>query len=75
MLTEQTDYDKMNISAIHIAELTERRVQTMEKMEVGLMLGVGDDPRESIAKLQQVGVNNAQMGVPPDDYLVGDAYL
>lgn len=47
----------------------------MEPMDVGLMLGVGDDPKESIAKLTRVGVNNAQMGVPPDDYLSGDAYV
>ncbi|RMD65788.1 sugar phosphate isomerase/epimerase, partial [Candidatus Parcubacteria bacterium] len=47
----------------------------MQPMDVGLMLGVGDDPAESIAKLQRVGVNNAQMGVPPDNYLSGDAYL
>jgi sugar phosphate isomerase/epimerase len=43
----------------------------MEKMAIGIMLGVGDDPMESIQKVLDVGVDNAQMGRPPDEYLSG----
>lgn len=44
----------------------------MEKMAVGLMLGVGEDPKESLQKVKDVGVNNVQMGRPPDEYLSGE---
>lgn len=43
----------------------------MEKMAIGIMLGVGDDPAESIQKVLDIGVDNAQMGRPPDEYLSG----
>ncbi|MBI4551000.1 MAG: sugar phosphate isomerase/epimerase [Candidatus Latescibacteria bacterium] len=35
------------------------------------MLGVGDDPRESLRKATEVGVDNVQLGCPPDQYLSG----
>jgi len=44
----------------------------MENMAIGLMLGVGEDPRESLQKVKDVGVNNVQMGRPPDEYLSGE---
>lgn len=43
----------------------------MKPMAVGLMLGVGDDPRESLRKATEVGVDNVQLGCPPDQYLSG----
>ncbi len=43
-------------------------------MDVGIMLGVGDDPSESLEKVATVGVSNAQMGCPPDEYLAGDGF-
>jgi len=43
----------------------------MEKMAIGIMLGVGEDPKESLQKVKEVGVNNVQMGRPPDEYLSG----
>jgi len=46
----------------------------MEKMVIGIMLGVGDDPAESIKKVLDVGVDNAQMGRPPDEYLSGEKF-
>ena len=42
----------------------------LEKMAIGVMLGVGDDPAESIQKVLDVGVTNAQMGRPADEWLV-----
>jgi sugar phosphate isomerase/epimerase len=36
------------------------------------MLGVGDDPAESIQKVLDVGVTNAQMGRPADEWLAPD---
>ena len=47
----------------------------LEKLAIGVMLGVGEDPRESIRKVLEVGVNNAQMGRPGDAWLVGDKAL
>lgn len=44
----------------------------LDKMAIGVMLGVGEDPRESIRKVLEVGVNNAQMGRPADAWLTGD---
>jgi sugar phosphate isomerase/epimerase len=46
----------------------------MEKMAIGVMLGVGDEPEESLRKVREVGVNNAQMGCPPDAYLSGEKF-
>jgi len=46
----------------------------MEKMAIGIMLGVEDDPMESIQKVLDVGVDNAQMGRPPDEYLSGPKF-
>jgi len=43
-------------------------------LEIGIMLGVGDDPAESLAKVKAVGVTNAQMGCPPDEYLGGTKF-
>lgn len=45
-----------------------------QPLEIGIMLGVGDDPTESLAKVKAVGVTNAQMGCPPDIYLAGTAF-
>ncbi|MFP4056243.1 MAG: sugar phosphate isomerase/epimerase family protein [Candidatus Brocadiia bacterium] len=44
----------------------------LEKMAIGVMLAVGDDPNESIQKVLDVGVNNAQMGRPGDEWLAAD---
>lgn len=41
----------------------------LEPMAIGVMLGVGEDPRESIQKVLDVGVTNAQMGRPGDEWL------
>jgi len=41
----------------------------LERMAIGVMLGVGEDPRESIQKVLDVGVTNAQMGRPADAWL------
>lgn len=41
----------------------------LEPMAIGVMLGVGDDPRESIQKVLDVGLTNAQMGRPGDQWL------
>jgi sugar phosphate isomerase/epimerase len=41
-------------------------------MAIGIMLGVGEDPRESLRKAKEIGVDNVQMGVPPDKYLEGE---
>jgi sugar phosphate isomerase/epimerase len=38
-------------------------------MAVGIMLGVHQDPRVSVEKCKKVGVTNAQLGVPPDEWL------
>lgn len=46
----------------------------MKKMAIGIMLGVGDDPMESAQKVLDVGVDNAQMGRPPDEYLSGPKF-
>jgi len=46
----------------------------MKAMAVGVMLGVGDDPAESLRKVKEVGVDNAQMGCPPDAYLSGEKF-
>jgi sugar phosphate isomerase/epimerase len=44
----------------------------LEPMAVGVMLGVGESPEESIQKVLDVGVNNAQMGRPGDAWLSPD---
>ncbi len=41
----------------------------LERMAIGVMLGVGDDPQASIEKVLSVGVTNAQMGRPADAWL------
>ncbi len=43
--------------------------------EVGIMLGVHQDPKISVEKCQKVGVTNAQLGVPPDEWLNRDGAL
>ena len=42
----------------------------LEPMAIGVMLGVGEAPEESIQKVLDVGVTNAQMGRPADEWLV-----
>ncbi len=44
----------------------------LEPMAVGVMLGVGESPEESIRKVLDVGVTNAQMGRPGDAWLAPD---
>jgi len=44
----------------------------LERMAIGVMLGVGEDPQDSIRKVLDVGVNNAQMGRPGDEWLSGE---
>lgn len=44
----------------------------LEPMAIGVMLGVGEAPEESLQKVLDVGVNNAQMGRPPDAWLAPD---
>jgi len=46
----------------------------MGAFDIGVMLGVGEDPAESLRKVKEVGVDNAQMGCPPDEYLSGDKF-
>lgn len=46
----------------------------MKPMAVGLMLGVGDDPRQSLQKAKEVGVDNVQLGCPPGQYLSGSGF-
>ncbi len=41
----------------------------LEPMAIGVMLGVGEAPEESLKKVLEVGVNNAQMGRPPKAWL------
>ena len=41
----------------------------LEPMAVGVMLGVGESPEESLQKVLDVGVTCAQMGRPPDAWL------
>jgi len=41
----------------------------LERMAIGVMLGVGEAPEESIQKVLDVGVTNAQMGRPADAWL------
>jgi len=41
----------------------------LEPMAIGVMLGVGESPEESIQKVLDVGVTNAQMGRPGDAWL------
>jgi len=41
----------------------------VERMAIGVMLGVGEAPEESLRKVLDVGVTNAQMGRPPDAWL------
>jgi len=41
----------------------------LKPMAIGVMLGVGEAPEESLKKVLDVGVTNAQMGRPPDAWL------
>jgi sugar phosphate isomerase/epimerase len=41
----------------------------LEPMAIGVMLGVGESPEESLKKVLDVGVACAQMGRPPDAWL------
>ncbi|MBM4039475.1 MAG: sugar phosphate isomerase/epimerase [Planctomycetes bacterium] len=41
----------------------------LEPMAIGVMLGVGEAPEESLKKVLDVGVTCAQMGRPPDAWL------
>jgi len=43
----------------------------MEPLAIGVMLGVGENPGESLKKVRDLGVPTAQMGCPPDKYLGG----
>lgn len=40
----------------------------MEPMNIGIMLGVREDPEESLEQCRKVGVTCAQLGCPPDDW-------
>ena len=40
----------------------------MEPMNIGIMLGVREDPEESLEQCRRVGVTCAQLGCPPDDW-------
>ena len=42
----------------------------LETMAIGVMLGVGEAPEESLQKVLDVGVTSAQMGRPADAWLV-----
>ena len=44
----------------------------LEPLAIGVMLGVGESPEESIQKVLDVGVTNAQMGRPGDAWLRPD---
>ena len=41
----------------------------LQPMAIGVMLGVGEAPEESLKKVLDVGVSSAQMGRPPDAWL------
>jgi len=47
----------------------------LDRMAIGVMLAVGEDPGESIQKVLDVGVNNAQMGRPGDEWLTEEKAL
>ncbi|MCS7223292.1 MAG: sugar phosphate isomerase/epimerase [Armatimonadetes bacterium] len=47
----------------------------VRSFDVGIMLGVHQDPRVSVEKCQKVGVKNAQLGVPPDEWLTREKAL
>jgi len=44
----------------------------MEPLALGVMLGVGENPRESLQKVRELGAPTAQMGRPPEKYLSGE---
>jgi len=44
----------------------------MEPLALGVMLGVGENPRESLRKVRDLGVPTAQLGCPPEKYLAGE---
>lgn len=43
---------------------------TVRDMEIGVMLGVGEDPMAGVKKVADLGVTCCQMGSPADEYLV-----
>jgi len=43
----------------------------MKPLDLGVMTGIGDNPRESLRKVRDIGLATAQMGTPPDNYLAG----
>jgi sugar phosphate isomerase/epimerase len=43
----------------------------MQPFALGVMLGVGENPREGLDKVRKLGVPTAQMGCPPEKYLAG----
>ncbi|HUS57470.1 MAG TPA: sugar phosphate isomerase/epimerase family protein [Planctomycetota bacterium] len=44
----------------------------MEPLAIGVMIGVGENPREGLRKVRELGVLTAQMGCPPEKYLGGE---
>ena len=44
----------------------------MQPLDIGVMLGVGENPREILEKVRGLGVPTAQMGCPPQKYLAGE---
>lgn len=47
----------------------------LKPMDVGIMLGVHHEPKVSVEKCKKVGVNNAQLGIPPDEWLTLEGAL
>ena len=41
----------------------------MEKMEIGVMLAVGTDPRDGLRKVMELGLKCCQLGSPGDEWL------
>ena len=44
----------------------------MEPLALGVMLAVGENPRDSLGKVRKLGAPTAQMGRPPEKYLAGE---
>lgn len=44
---------------------------TLEPLALGVMTGVGADPMAEFAKIADLGFPTAQLGCPPDSYLMG----
>ena len=44
----------------------------MERMPIGVMLGVGENPEERLSKVKEMGIPTVQMGCPPQQWWSGE---